>query len=79
MNYDEAIEKIKTENLTITSFHWNLCKTIRQATDADFDYINCPPEGIIVEDCENRACDCKIAVHVPTEEDKKHTDYIIAV
>lgn len=79
MNYETAKEKILKENLVITKSSWGLCKTIRQATLADEDYINYPHQGVIVEDCSHRNCDCKIAIHQPAEEDKKAEDYVIAI
>lgn len=78
MNYEQAKEKINEGN-HITAQRWALCKILRKATEADVDYINFPPEGLIVESCENRNCDCKIAIHNPTEEDLESDDYVIIV
>lgn len=79
MNYAQAKEKMLKEGVTITKHSWDLCKTIRAAKESDVDYINYPPEGVIVEDCENRQCDCKIAIYTPTEADQQAEDFIIAV
>lgn len=76
MNLDQAKEKVKEGN-HVTNLAWGACKIIRSAQESDVEYINFPPEGLIVEDCEQKICDCKIAIFQPTEEDLKSTDYII--
>jgi len=77
MNFEQAKEKIK-EGHEITRSGWDSCKIIRTGKDTDADYINYDVTGLIVESCEKRICDCKIAIFRPTPEDEAANDYIIA-
>lgn len=77
MNYIAAVEAIMKDGQTIIKHTWDCCKTIRRGTGADIEYTNYLVEELIVEDCSNRNCECKIAIWQPTEEDKKADDYII--
>lgn len=79
MNLTEAKDKILKEGVQVTRHGWGLCKIVRKATEGDVDYINFPPEGLIVEDCSGRICDCKIAIFQPTVGDEEAEDYVIAV
>ena len=76
-NYEAAQHKIK-EGQTLTRAGWGACKTIRLAKDSDQDYVGeVDLEGLTMEDCATKICDCKIGIFHPTEEDKKAEDYII--
>lgn len=55
---------------------WDECKHIRMAVESDYDLINYDINGLIVEDCEQKKCDCKIGVWAFTPEDVKAQDYI---
>ena len=54
------------------------CREIRLSTVGDYDHIpNVNLDGVLVEDCENRKCDCKTGIFRPTEEDLLATDWRI--
>lgn len=75
MNLQEAKDKIITDSIRVKSPSWDSCKIIRKAILSDEDYINYPHQGIIVEDCTNRKCDCKIAIYIPTPDDEQLNDF----
>lgn len=54
---------------------WDDCRYVRKAVDADMEFINYPTEGVIVEDCNKRECDCKIVIYQPTKEDTIANDW----
>lgn len=56
---------------------WSDCKLVRKAEESDVEYINYPVEGITVEDCSKRECDCKIVIYNPTKEDTMANDWYV--
>lgn len=75
MNYDTARALIDN-GMIVSRTTWNDCKVVRAAKESDVEFINYPTEGIVVEDCEKRLCDCKIIIYTPTESDKTATDWV---
>lgn len=76
VNYTTAESEVKSGG-TVGRAKWDACKIIRNAVEGDEDYINYPHKGLMVSDCRDHSCDCKIAIYNPTEEDKKATDWKI--
>ena len=76
MNHEEAREKAR-QGESVKREKWDDCRHVRQAKESDADYINYPIEGILVDACDNRVCDCTIIIYKPTEEDQQATDWII--
>lgn len=74
MTYAEAHEKALTgETIWIPS--WGECRVVRPATEGDVDFINYPIEGILVDACEKRSCDCKVIIYQPTAQEQLSTDW----
>ncbi len=76
-NLEQAKKKVE-EGHSVTNISWGACKIIRKATLADEDIINYPHEGVIVETCEDRICDCKTIIYQPTPEDLTSETFVIA-
>lgn len=55
---------------------WDKCRYIRAAIPSDYDAINYDINGVIVEDCKAKVCDCAIGVWAFTPEDVDAKDYI---
>ncbi len=54
---------------------WDDCRYVRKAIESDVEFINYPVEGVAVEDCNRRECDCKIAIFQPSKEDMVANDW----
>lgn len=75
MTYETA-KQLVLNGMTLSRTSWDSCKVIRAAKESDVEFINFSTEGIIVEDCEKRLCDCKIIIFNPTHEDKVANDWV---
>ena len=76
MTWKEIQHEINTGNKVFRS-EWEDCKYVRRAVDSDIDFINYPVEGVTVEDCNRRQCDCKIVIYQPTKEDTIAKDWFV--
>lgn len=76
MTWKQIQHEINSGNKVFRA-EWDDCKYVRKAMEADVEYINYPPEGVIVEDCNQRLCDCKIAIYQPTTEDMVANDWFV--
>lgn len=79
MNYETARHKILNEGHEIIRPSWGVCAYIRLAVESDIDYLNYPTQGLIIQSCDKRTCDCKVILYVPTSEDLKADDFAILI
>lgn len=77
LNHEGAIDAINKGHI-ISRFDWGKCKIVRSARDSDADLIpNMSLVGLIVEDCQEKLCDCSISAWVKTQADIEATDYYV--
>lgn len=76
MNYDEAIKEAENGSV-ITRESWDECRIVRKAAEGDYEFINYPVEGVMVDACAQRQCDCKIIIYRSNKEEREATDWII--
>lgn len=77
LNYKEAILAVREGNV-VDRAAWNECKIIRLHTESDCDFTNIDTwQGVVVEDCRERKCDCNIGLYRPSAEDIVATDFYI--
>lgn len=55
---------------------WDVCRFIRMPIDSDYDVINFDINGVIIEDCKAKVCDCTVGVWPFTPEDATANDYV---
>ena len=76
MNYKHIQTELEKGNKVFRA-EWDDCRYVRKAEESDVEFINYPTDGIIVEDCNKRQCDCNIAIYQPTKEDTMANDWYV--
>lgn len=76
ISYTEALQAIgKGEK--VTAKRWD-CKYVRLPQLSDHDFLNADSlEGLIIEDCDRKVCDCRVGVWAQQPEDKLAEDYYV--
>lgn len=74
MTYTLA-KKAALDGNAVRCADWDGCRIVRLFRDEDFEQTNYAAENLLVEDCKERICDCKVAVYVPSKKDKEATNW----
>ncbi len=75
MNKADALQEVG-KGMYAKREAWDDCRLVRSATEGDREFINYDPQGIVVEDCKKRVCDCAIVIYRSTPEDDEAIDWI---
>ena len=76
--YEIAEEFVKGGRATAKRAAWANCKIIRLWNVGDADYVDLNnTDGVIMEECDEKICDCKIGVYFATDEDAAAEDWIV--
>lgn len=75
MTYTSAKEEIK-RGAKVRRPSWARGRHLRMGNEGDRDFIDQDNiEGMIVDDCPQRHCDCEICIYNPTPEDLVAEDF----
>lgn len=64
-------------SLTGTRKDWGDCRIVRAGIESDIEYTNYVVEGILVEDCANKKCDCRVAIYKASSDDLNAIDWVV--
>lgn len=79
-DFDEIKCKIRSgRKMKSRRTSWGDCKIIRSWQESDEDFVPglANTKDVIMEECDQKVCDCRISVFAPTQDDLDAQDYII--